>query len=175
MLRDFIDTVVGFAKAHPEYLIPIVFAVAFAECLAFISILAPATVLFAAFGAIAGAGGIGLFPVIVASTIGSALGYWVSYGLGLWIGPSVMHMWPLNRKPELYKKVHDFFERWGALGILISHFWGQVRPLAPLVAGIVKMPALPFHIANLAGSLGWSFGVFYASGQLGTWARLWTS
>lgn len=169
MLRDFIDTIVGFAKAHPEYLLPIVFVVAFAECLAFVSILAPATVLFAAFGAIAGAGGFGLLPVIAVSTAGSALGYWVSYLLGLWIGPRVMHMWPLNRKPQLYGKVHDFFERWGALGILISHFWGQVRPLAPLVAGIVKMPALPFHLANLAGSAGWSFGVFYASGSVGSW------
>ena len=64
MLRDFIDSVISFAKAHPEYLIPIVFAVAFAECLAFVSIIAPATVLFAAFGAIAGA----IPPVLFALT-----------------------------------------------------------------------------------------------------------
>lgn len=175
MLRDAIDTIIAYAQAHPNLLLPIVFVIAFAECLAFVSILAPATVLFAAFGAIAGAGGIGLVPLIIASTVGSALGYWVSYWLGLWIGPRVMHMWPLNRKPELYQKVHNFFERWGAVGILISHFWGQVRPLAPLVAGIVKMPSVPFHVANIVGSAGWSFGVFYASGTLGNWARLWAS
>ncbi len=175
MLRDFIDTVISFAKAHPEYLIPIVFAVAFAECLAFVSIIAPATVLFAAFGAIAGAGGIGLLPVIIASTVGSALGYWASYWLGVWIGPRVMHMWPMSRNPRLYDKTHAFFERWGTLGILISHFSGQLRPIAPLVAGIARMPLLPFHAANIAGSFGWSLGVFYASETIGRWASAWTS
>ena len=169
MLRDLIDTVVAFAKDHPDYLLPLVFLIAFAECLAFVSILAPATVLFAAFGAIAGAGGIGLLPVVIASTVGSALGYLVSYWMGHLIGPRVMHVWPLNRKPDLYGRVHAFFERWGALGILISHFSGQIRPVAPLVAGIAGMPSLPFHLANLAGSLGWSFGVFYASGTIGSW------
>jgi membrane protein DedA with SNARE-associated domain len=168
MLRDMIDTVVAFAKNHPDYLLPLVFLIAFAECLAFVSILAPATVLFAAFGAIAGAGGIGLLPIVMASTVGSALGYWASYWIGHAVGPRVMHLWPLNRKPDLYQKVHDFFERWGALGILISHFSGQIRPVAPLVAGIAKMPSLPFHLANIAGSAGWSFGVFYASGTLGS-------
>jgi membrane protein DedA with SNARE-associated domain len=169
MLRDTIGTVVAFAKAHPDYLLPLVFIIAFAECLAFVSILAPATVLFAAFGAIAGAGGIGLLPVVIASTVGSALGYWASYWLGHLIGPRVMHVWPLSRKPDLYVKVHTFFERWGALGILMSHFSGQIRPVAPLVAGIAGMPSLPFHLANLAGSAGWSLGVFYASGTIGSW------
>jgi undecaprenyl-diphosphatase len=77
----------------------------------------------------------------------------------------------VEQAPELVDKVKSFFDRWGAAGILISHFWGQVRPLAPLVAGIVRMPQLPFHAANVAGSAGWSFGVFYASGTLGGWLK----
>jgi membrane protein DedA with SNARE-associated domain len=167
MIEEYVKVVVGFAQANQDYLLPIVFVVAFLECLAFVSILAPATVLFTAFGAIAGAGGIGLVPIALTATVGSVLGYWVSYWIGLAVGPAVLQRWPLNRRPELVEKLTRFFERWGAPGILISHFWGQVRPLAPLIAGVVRMPALPFHAANLAGSAGWSFGVFYASGTVG--------
>ncbi len=169
MLQEFVKTVTEFAQGHMELLLPMILLIAFLECLAFVSIIAPATVLFTALGAVAGAGGIGLVPLALTATIGSVAGYWVSYWLGLWLGPSLLERWPLKRRPDLVKKTHDFFERWGALGILLSHFWGQIRPLAPLVAGIVRMSPVPFHIANLIGSLGWSFGVFYAAGTVGGW------
>ncbi|MDB5559313.1 MAG: hypothetical protein JWQ36_2247 [Enterovirga sp.] len=169
MLQDFVKTVTDFAQTNQEFLLPMILVIAFLECLAFVSIIAPATVLFAALGTVAGAAGIGLVPLALTATIGSVVGYWVSYWMGLWLGPPILQRWPLNRRPDLVEKTQRFFERWGAIGILISHFWGQVRPLAPLVAGIVRMPAVPFHIANLAGSLGWSFGVFYASGTIGSW------
>jgi membrane protein DedA with SNARE-associated domain len=171
MLTEWVDAIVAFARDNQQYLVPIVFVVAFLECLAFVSILAPATVIFTALGAAAGAGEIGLLPIAIAASVGSVLGYEVSYLIGAYVGPRVVEWWPINRRPDLYEKTHRFFERWGALGILLSHFWGQVRPLAPLVAGIVRMTPLPFHLANLAGSIGWSFGVFYASGTLGDWLR----
>jgi membrane protein DedA with SNARE-associated domain len=171
MLQDFVKTVTDFAQSNMDLLLPLVLLIAFLECLAFVSILAPATVLFTALGAVAGAAGIGMLPLALTATIGSVAGYWVSYWLGLWLGPSILERWPLNRRPELVRKTHDFFERWGAPGILFSHFWGQIRPLAPLVAGIVRMSPVPFHIANLIGSLGWSFGVFYASGTVGGWLK----
>jgi membrane protein DedA with SNARE-associated domain len=100
MLDGFVNAVMGFAQANQEYLIPLIFIIAFLECLAFVSILAPATVLFTAFGAIAGAGGIGLLPLGLAATIGSVLGYWVSYWLGLVLGPTVLERWPLNKRPN---------------------------------------------------------------------------
>ena len=169
MLAEWVDAIVTFARANQAYLLPIVFGVAFLECMALVSILAPATVIFTALGAAAGAGEIGLLPIAVAASAGSVLGYEASYLLGVLVGPKVVEWWPLNRRPDLYDKAHRFFERWGALGILLSHFWGQVRPLAPLVAGIVRMPPLRFHLANVAGSVGWSFGVFYAAGTVGQW------
>lgn len=168
-VAEWIDALVLFARDNQSFLVPIVFAIAFFECLAFVSILAPATVIFTTLGAIAGAGGIGLLPVAVAASLGSALGYAVSYVLGALLGPKVLEWWPLNRRPDLYDRIHRAFERWGALAIFGSHFLGQARPLAPLVAGIVRMPSLSFHLANLAGSVGWSFGVFYASGTVGRW------
>jgi membrane protein DedA with SNARE-associated domain len=167
MIEEYVKVVVEFVQANQTYLLPIIFVVAFFECLAFVSILAPATLLFTAFGAIAGAAGIGLLWIGLVATVGSVLGYWVSYWIGLALGPQVLERRPLKGRPELVAKVTGFFERWGAAGIFISHFWGQVRPLAPLIAGVVRMPALPFHAANIAGSAGWSFGVFYASGTVG--------
>jgi membrane protein DedA with SNARE-associated domain len=87
MLQDFVKTVTEFAQTHQDLLLPMIFVIAFLECLAFVSILAPATVLFTALGTDRGAAGIGLVPLALTATVGSVLGYWVSYWLGLCLGP----------------------------------------------------------------------------------------
>jgi hypothetical protein len=60
-----------------------------------------------------------------------------------------------------------FFERWGAPGIFFGHFVGPVRAVIAVVAGIVKMPPLQFHLANWSASFVWGFMFFYGFGLFG--------
>lgn len=160
-----IQTLVEFMRNNQQWALPIVFFVAFAECVAILSWLVPATVFFTAFGAIAGASGLNLVPLSIAAALGAAFGFWLSYWVGLLLGPRVDDYWPLRDNPDLLRRGHDFFEKWGFLGIIIGHFFGPIRAVIALVAGIVKMPFWAFQLANFGASFAWGFGLIYGAGH----------
>ena len=164
-LEQWMQDLVEFMHANQEWAIPIVFLIAFAECVAILSWLVPATVFFTTFGAIAGATGLNLVPLSLAASLGAASGFWISYWVGLVLGPRVGAHWPRRDTPALLQRGHDFFEKWGVLGVAIGHFFGPIRAVVALVAGIVKMPFWPFQIANFAASFAWGFGLIYGAGR----------
>ncbi len=156
-----------FLRNHQEWAPVFVFLVAFGECTAILSWLVPATLFFTAFGAMAGASGLNMFPIAIAASLGAGFGFWMSYWVGLVIGPNVGNYWPLKSRPEMLAKGHEFFEKWGVVGIFMGHFLGPVRGIIALVAGIVKMPALQFQAANWLASFAWGFLLLYGGGMLG--------
>jgi membrane protein DedA with SNARE-associated domain len=165
-LELWMQALVEFMRANQGWAIPIVFLVAFAECVAILSWLVPATVFFTAFGAAAGASGLNLVPLAIAASAGAGCGFWISYWVGLVLGPRVGEYWPLNRDPQMLERGHAFFEKWGVASILIGHFFGPLRAVIAIVAGIVRMPFIPFQIANWIASCIWGFGLLYGAGQL---------
>ena len=95
--------------------------------------------------------------VWVAGSIGAALGDWLSYWVGIKLGPPVAHVWPLSRHPDLLPKGEAFVTRWGVLAIFIGRFFGPLRASVPLVAGIFRMDYWQFQIANFASAFLWAF------------------
>jgi membrane protein DedA with SNARE-associated domain len=166
-LEDMMKDLAAFAQRNAGWAPVIVFLVAFGECIAFLSFLVPATAFFLVFGTMAGASGLDPLPLALAATVGAGLGFWVSYIVGLKVGPRAEHYWPFNKNPEMLPRGHAFFERWGAPGIFFGHFVGPIRAVIAIVAGIVNMPPLQFHIANWTASAAWGFMFFYGGGILG--------
>ena len=160
------QALVEFMRANQEWALPIVFLVAFAECVAVLSWIVPATVFFTAFGVAAGASGLNLVPLAFAASLGAGCGFWISYWAGLVLGPRVDHHWPFKDNPALLARGHAFFEKWGVASILIGHFFGPLRAVIAIVAGIVQMPFWPFQIANWIASTAWGFGLLYGAGRL---------
>ena len=155
-LEDYTHAVVDFVRAHEVWAAPIVGALAFGESLAFISLLLPAWAMLVAIGAVISHSGIGFWPILVAAAVGAALGDWLSYWVGLKVGPAVAHMWPLSRHPELIPRGERFVKTWGALAIFIGRFFGPLRASVPLVAGIFEMPYWRFQAANFVSAFVWA-------------------
>src|SRR5215468_2745517 len=132
-IDEYTHALVEFIRVHEAWAAPIVGALAFGESLAFISMLV-------AIGALVSGSGVSLWPILVAGAIGAALGDWLSYWVGLKVGPAVAHMWPLSRNPELIPRGERFVAKWGPLAIFIGRFTGPLRATVPLVAGIFDMP-----------------------------------
>src|ERR1700720_4009970 len=107
--------VVEFVRVHEAWAAPIVFALAFGESLAFISLLIPAWAALVGIGVLISHGNLNFWPIWVAGSIGAALGDWLSYWIGVKLGPPVAHMWPLSRHPELLPKGEAFVKRWAYL------------------------------------------------------------
>src|SRR5436190_24128732 len=155
-LDAFAKQLVDFVQAHEAWAAPIVFALAFGESLAFISLLVPAWAALVGIGVLISSGNLNFWPVWVAASIGAALGDWLSFWIGVKLGPPVAHIWPLSRHPELLPKGEAFVKRWGALAIFIGRFFGPLRASVPLVAGIFRMPWWQFQTANFSSAFLWA-------------------
>ena len=157
---------VEFVRAHEAWAAPVVFVLAFGESLAFISLLVPAWAALVGIGVLISTGELSFWPVWVAGAVGAALGDWLSYWIGVKLGPPVAHIWPLSRHPELLPKGEAFVKRWGALAIFIGRFFGPLRASVPLVAGIFHMPFWQFQIANFTSAFVWA-AVLLTMGDFG--------
>jgi membrane protein DedA with SNARE-associated domain len=155
-LASFSQDVIQFVQAHESWAAPIVFVLAFAESLAFISLLVPAWGALVAMGALIGAGDLAFTPIWVAGALGAALGDWLSYWVGFKFKNSIVTMWPLSRHPEMIPKGEAFIKRFGVAAIFIGRFFGPLRASVPLVAGILAMPYWTFQIANFLSAFVWA-------------------
>lgn len=147
---------VDFVRMHQVWAAPVVFALCFAESLAFISLLVPAWAALVGIGALISAGGLNFWPIWVAGSIGAALGDWLSYWVGLKLEDRVYHMWPLSQHPDMIPAGEEFIRKWGALAIFIGRFSGPLRATVPLIAGVFAMPYWRFQFANFSSAFVWA-------------------
>jgi membrane protein DedA with SNARE-associated domain len=147
--------IIGFVREHHIWAAPIVFALAFGESLAFVSLFIPAWAILVAIGALINASGIPFWPILVAAALGAAAGDWLSYWIGITFKEPIAHVWPLSKYPDLLPRGHAFMERWGILGIFIGRFFGPLRASVPLIAGILEMNYWHFQIANITSAFLW--------------------
>jgi membrane protein DedA with SNARE-associated domain len=174
-LESYVQLTIDFVRTHEVWAAPVVALLAFGEFLAFISLLIPAWGALVGIGALIGPSEINFWPIWVAGSIGAALGDWLSYWIGLKIGPRVAHIWPLSRHPDLIPRGERFMKSWGILGIFIGRFFGPLRASVPLVAGIFEMPYWSFQLANFTSAFVWAGVLLTLGGSLSKLiGMLWT-
>lgn len=101
--------------------------------------------------------------VAFAAIIGNEIGYY----FGVKTGPALYKKQDtmLFKKKYLYQ-AHDFFEKHGALAVIMARFLPVVRTFTPIVAGIVKMDKKEFLRDNVIGAVLWSFLLIFAGHYL---------
>lgn len=151
-------TVLDFVRSYPNWAAAIVFALAFGESLAFVSLVLPFWALLVGIGTLIGAANPLLFwTIVTAAAAGAALGDWLSYWLGYHYHEQLRAMWPLKNHPKLLDNGKSFFRRWGGWAIVLARFSGPLRASIPIVAGIAEMPTLWFQLANWSSAFLWAF------------------
>ena len=147
---------IAFIKANPGWSILVVAVTAFGESFAFLSLLFPGTAVLLAAGGLVAVGAIPFFPTAVAAIIGAVLGDAISFWLGQKFGPLLPRVWPFRKNPAMLKRGIEFFHRYGSASVFIGRFFGPVRAIIPLAAGMMRMPPLHFYIANIASAVVWA-------------------
>jgi membrane protein DedA with SNARE-associated domain len=145
------------ARAHPYWVFPIAFGVAFSESFVGISFIVPGTFLLIALGGVIGATHISLFPAWLGAVLGSILGDWISWWIGLHYHRSIVHSRVFRRFEEPIEKALQLFHRWGSWAIFIGRFMGPLRATVPLVAGMSELEFWPFMVANALSALIWAY------------------
>src|SRR4029453_13008955 len=90
------------------------------------------------------------YGLLIAAVLGAVLGDAVSYWLGGRFGHTIARMWPFNRHHDLLPSGMGFFQGEGGKGVFVGRFFGPVRAVIPLAAGIMLMPRRRFWLANIA-------------------------
>ncbi len=147
--------VAAFIETNHAWAGPLLALVTFGESLAFVGFLIPATALLLVAGTLIGSGVLAPGPLLLWLIAGAILGDAVSYWIGRWAGPSLMHRWPLNGHRRAVARARLFFMKYGFASIFLGRFLGPVRSTIPLVAGMMRMRERPFQLANAASAVIW--------------------
>lgn len=161
-----VEQIIDWIHQHETWAPAVVFVLAFGESLAVFSLLLPATVILLGTGGLMGAADLPFWPAWSAAVAGAVLGDAVSYWLAWYLQDAVGRMWPLSRYPDLLPRGDAFFRRWGWSAVFLGRFFGPLRSVVPLVAGLCGMPHLVFQLANVASALAWAT-LILAPGMLG--------
>jgi membrane protein DedA with SNARE-associated domain len=153
--------------AHSGWGAAVVFVAAFGESFVFLSLLFPGTSTLIAAGVLISAGSLSYPPVLAAAVAGLVLGDAVAFWIGRRFGPVVGRLWPFVRNPNLLASGIRFFAKHGGKSVFICRFFGPIRGIVPLAAGIMQMAYGPFWLANFGSAIIWAPVLLFAGKILG--------
>ncbi|ADU96407.1 SNARE associated Golgi protein-like protein [Thermovibrio ammonificans HB-1] len=156
-LYSLVNESVNFIKAHPDLACLVIFTWAFLETALLLGLLLPAEKVLLLSSLLAAKGIISPLQFLVCGTVGTFLGYTVSYFFGAMLGEelltSVAAKFGLSE--ESLKKTKRFIETRGELSLVVGRFLPVVRPLLPVVIGAFRPSFLKFSLLNAVGALLW--------------------
>ncbi|GED21840.1 bifunctional DedA family/phosphatase PAP2 family protein [Halomonas halmophila] len=157
----------------PTLLLAIMAIIALIESLALVGLVVPGVVLITAAASMAGHQELSLAIVMLAAFCGAVAGDGLSFWLGYRHRRRVPGWWPFSRHPEWLSRGAKFFQRYGAYSVVLGRFVGPVRPIIPLIAGMLHMSPRRFVWANLISAALWA-PVYVLPGYLlgHAWQRL---
>lgn len=161
-----VDTILGFISANRDWALWIALIFAAAETTAFLSILIPSTAILFGVGALVATGGLDFTPIWIGASIGAMIGSFFSYWLGWRFGARALEMPVMRDHRALILRGTDAFARWGAFAVLIGHFFGPLRAVVFVLAGISRLPLWQFVPVNLLGCIAWAWAT-PKSGEIG--------
>lgn len=126
------------------------------EAVAIVGLFVPGIPIMFALGALAGSGVMSAGAMLAWAFLGAVLGDGVSYQIGQSFHRRVINWWPFSKHPALLDKGEDFFYHYGDFSIALGRFVGPVRPIVPVVAGMLDMPALRFYVVNILSAIPWA-------------------
>jgi membrane protein DedA with SNARE-associated domain len=164
----YIKALMAFITHHPALAYGAIFLISLSESLALVGLIVPGTVIMFGVGAIVATGSLGLKPVLLLAADGAVAGDGISYWLDHHYQDDLRRIWPFSRYPSMLKNGEAFFHRHGGKSILFGRFVGPVRPVIPVVAGMLGMSPLHFGVVNVLSAIGWAFvyilpGVFFGT------------
>ena len=102
--------------------------------------------------------------VFIAAVVGAQFGWYIGHRAG----PALLR----RKEGRFFKQKYvdeaaEFFDKGGTRAVVLARFVPIVRTFLNPLAGISRMPARKFFVANVIGALLWSVGVTLAGYVLG--------
>ena len=140
---------------HKSWIGPAVCFVSLIETLAFIGYIVPGVPILFTLGMLASTNLIPLWELFVWGVVGAVLGDGISYELGHYYQDKSRRWKLLQRYPQWLFRGECFFKKHGVISIVLGRFLGPVRPIIPVIAGMMNMNAHQFYVVNILSSFVW--------------------
>lgn len=109
------------------------------------------------------AGGMRVWLVVLAGTLGALLGALLNYLLSLWLGRPIVYAFARSRlgrmlqlSEQKVQRAELYFNDHGAVSTLVGRFIPVIRQLISIPAGLSRMNLLSFSFFTTLGALAWN-------------------
>lgn len=109
------------------------------------------------------AGGMQVWLVVLAGTVGALLGALINYLLSLWLGRPIVYAFARSRvgrmlqlSEEKVQRAEVYFNDHGVVSTLVGRFIPVIRQLISIPAGLSRMNLLSFSFFTTLGALAWN-------------------
>lgn len=134
----------------------VLFIIIFLETGLVITPFLPGDSIIFASGALAAIGAMNIVSLLIIFYVAAVLGDTANYYIGKKIGSRIMEKDNVKFINKNYLiKANNYYEKHGAITIVLSRFIPIIRTFAPFVAGIAKMNYRSFIRYNLIGGASW--------------------
>ncbi|MEQ2129647.1 VTT domain-containing protein [Caldanaerobacter subterraneus KAk] len=163
IVKNFVDIVLHLDKylgtiiqTYGTWTYSLLFFIIFLETGFVVTPFLPGDSLLFAAGTFAAIGSLNVYYVIVLLASAAILGDTVNYHIGKFIGEKIYESENLKWiKKEHLLEARDFYEKYGAITIVVGRFIPIIRTFVPFVAGIGQMRYFRFLFYNAFGGILW--------------------
>lgn len=150
---------------NPTWVYLIVAGFAFLENI-FPPLPSDALVLFV--GSLVGMGTIDFTVALIATTVGSTLGFVVMYKVGDWFGLRILETGKVPFIPvDKVHRVEGWFRKYGYVLIVVNRFLTGTRAVVSFFAGMSELPLTATTILSFVSALVWNLLLLFAGKELG--------
>ncbi len=165
LFTNYIQPLIQWLQHHPSMALMFTFMLAFCESVVIIGTLIPGSFGLTALGVLAGSGIMSISLTYIAAIGGAILGDGLSYVVGILFSEQLPLVWPFCRHPQWIHRGVTYFNKHGGKSLIAGRFFGPLRSVIPMIAGMMHMSALQFMIANVVSGIIWA-GFYITPGVL---------
>jgi len=167
---SFVKESIDYLKAHPNLACVVIFSWAFLETALLLGLILPAEKVLIFSSLLAAKGLISPFHFVVCGSLGTFLGYTVSYFFGAFLGKEFLKelLLKLKLSKEEFEKTKRFIEEKGELSLIFGRFIPVVRPVLPVFIGSFRPSLLKFSLFNGLGALLWMLSYLFFGSLMNT-------
>lgn len=142
--------------AYGPWVYALLFAIVFGETGLVVLPFLPGDSMLFVVGAFCAGGQLSLGLVLALLWTAAVSGNLVNFAIGRAVGHRVF-AWQGGRlfNRQAFDRTHAFYERHGALAIVVTRFIPVMRSFAPFVAGVAEMSPVKFAAYNAVGGAAW--------------------
>ncbi|MDP3815951.1 bifunctional DedA family/phosphatase PAP2 family protein [Pseudomonas sp.] len=171
-MSQWLDSLTLWLSANPQWLGLAIFLIACIECLAIAGIIVPGTIILFAVGVLAGNGALTLWETLALAYFGGLLGDALSYTAGRYFHQDIRRLPGLRQHPQWLAAAENYFQRFGVASLLVGRYIGPLRPMLPMVAGMLNMPLGRFIAVSMLAAAGWAIAYMLPGWATGAALRL---